>query len=63
MASEFMTISEVSEYLKLTRQKLYHFAQRGKIPAYKFDREWRFKKDRLEEWIKEQEVSKKKKRR
>jgi len=51
VAVQFITIDEVSQYLKLKKQKLYRLAQNGEIPAYKFGREWRFKKDRLEEWI------------
>lgn len=62
MITEFMTIDEVAKYLRLNRQKLYKFAQDGIIPAYKFGREWRFKKDRLEQWIEEQDVSRKKKK-
>lgn len=56
-----MTIDEVSRYLRLKKQKLYKLTQKGDIPAYKFGREWRFKKDRLEQWIEEQENSQKKK--
>jgi len=61
-AVKFMTIDEVARYLRLTEQKLYKLSQKGKIPAYKFGREWRFKKDRIDEWIEEQEVSRKKKK-
>lgn len=57
--NKFMTIEELAVYLRLTEQKLYKLSQRGRIPAYKFGREWRFKKDRIDEWIEEQEVSRK----
>jgi excisionase family DNA binding protein len=59
MKAEFITIDDVAKYLKLNKQKLYQLAQRGNIPAYKFGREWRFKTDRLDQWIEEQEVSNK----
>ena len=58
-----MTIEEVSKYLRLTIQKLYKLAQKGRIPAYKFGREWRFKRERIDQWIEEQENTKKRKRR
>lgn len=61
MASKFLTIQEVAEYLRLTTYKLYKLAQEGKIPAYKFGREWRFRLDRIEQWIEDQETGKKKK--
>ena len=62
MANKFLTVDEVAKYLRLNKLKLYRLAQHGDIPAYKFGREWRFKVDRLEQWIEEQEVSKKKKK-
>lgn len=60
---KFMTIEEVSKYLRLTIQKLYKLSQKGRIPAYKFGREWRFKRERIDQWIEEQENTKKRKRR
>lgn len=62
MPTKFMTVDEVAKYLRLKKQKVYKLAQKGGIPAYKFGREWRFKRDRLEQWIEEQEMSQKKKR-
>ena len=63
MNNGFITIDEVSDYLKLKKQKLYKLAQKGKIPAYKFGREWRFRENRLEQWIEAQETGPRKKRR
>ena len=62
MASKFMTIDEIAKYLKLKKQKLYKLAQKGGIPAYKFGREWRFRTDRIEQWIEEHETGEKKKK-
>ncbi len=60
MTNKFITVKEVAKYLRLNKMKVYRLAQQGDIPAYKFGREWRFKVDRLEQWIEEQDVSKKK---
>jgi len=62
MPVTFLTVSEISDYLRLKTQKLYKLAQKGRIPAYKFGREWRFKQDRIDQWIEEQDNTKKKKR-
>ncbi len=53
-----MTIEEVSKYLRLTIQKLYKLSQKGRIPAYKFGREWRFKRERIDQWVEEQDNTK-----
>ncbi len=62
MKSQFLTIDEVAKYLRLHKYKVYRLAQRGVIPGYKFGREWRFRLDRIEQWIDEQETGKKKKK-
>ena len=59
MANKFMTADEVAEYLRLTTAKIYRLSQKGMIPAYKFGREWRFKRERIDQWIEERETGKK----
>ena len=63
MAIRFMTAEEVGEYLRLTTAKVYRLSQEGIIPAYKFGREWRFKRERIDQWIEERETGKKKRNR
>ena len=62
MANKFITVKEVAKYLRLNKMKVYRLAQQGDIPACKFGREWRFRVERLEQWIEDQDVSKKKKK-
>ena len=46
-----MTLEEVAEYLKLTPQTIYTWAQEKRIPAAKFGKEWRFKRSMINEWF------------
>lgn len=46
-----MTLEEVAEYLKLTPQTIYTWAQQKRIPAAKLGKEWRFKKSIVDEWF------------
>ncbi len=46
-----MTIEEVAEYLKLTPQTIYTWAQEKKIPAAKLGKEWRFKRSIIDAWF------------
>ena len=57
-----MTVDEVAKYLRLNKFKVYKLSQRGILPAYKFGVEWRFKKERIDQWIEEQDTSKKEKK-
>jgi excisionase family DNA binding protein len=48
---KIMTIEEVAEYLRLTPQTIYTWAQERKIPAVKLGKEWRFKKSLIDKWF------------
>jgi excisionase family DNA binding protein len=54
--NEILTIEEVAEYLRLTPQTIYKWAQEKKIPAVKLGKEWRFRKTILDRWLDEQIV-------
>ncbi len=49
--NEIMTLEEVAEYLKLTPQTIYTWAQEKRIPAAKLGKEWRFKRSIIDEWF------------
>lgn len=51
---KLMTIEEVAEYLRIGKITLYRMAQQGKIPASKIAHQWRFRKEEIDEWVKEQ---------
>jgi excisionase family DNA binding protein len=48
---EILTISEVSEYLKVTERTLYRLAHEGRLPAFRVGGAWRFRRADLERWI------------
>jgi len=47
--SEIMTIKEVAKYLKMNERTVYRLIQEGKIPATKIGKQWRLKKERINE--------------
>lgn len=44
----WLTLEEVAEYLRISRETVYKLAQRGKLPGTKVGNQWRFRKDLLE---------------
>jgi len=50
----WLTLDELSEYLKLSHSKLYQMAQNGEIPASKIASQWRFDRHEVDEWMKSQ---------
>jgi len=57
---KLMTLEEVAEYLRLSIHTVYKMAQKGKIPALKAGKKWRFRKEDIDQWL---EVSNKTKKR
>jgi len=48
---QVLTIEEASKYLRIPLSTLYKLAQDGKIPCQKVGRHWRFRKERIDNWL------------
>ncbi len=46
-----MTIDEVAGYLRVKKRTVYDWVKKGKIPAIKTVGLWRFRKDRIDQWL------------
>ncbi len=46
-----MTIDEVAEYLRVKKRTVYDWVKKDKIPAVKIVGLWRFRKDRIDQWL------------
>jgi len=53
----WLTLEQIAEYLQMSTSSIYKMAQKGKIPAYKVGRQWRFRKEEIDRWIKSQKQS------
>jgi len=51
MAEKLLTVQEAAKYLDIHPITLYKWAEAGKIPAAKIGKIWRFRKQKLDEWI------------
>ena len=51
MPREVMDTEEAAKYLSLHPESLRLFARRGKVPAAKLGRHWRFRKVELDAWL------------
>lgn len=57
MSDKWMTVKDVADYLQLSKDQIYRLAQQGKIPVSKIGRGWRFKKEKIDQWMDEQGVA------
>lgn len=49
-----MTIDDLAKYLKLSTSTLYKLCTEGKVPGQKVGRHWRFHRDAVDAWLKNQ---------
>jgi len=53
--TNLMTIEDLADYLKVTRRTIYDWLKHNKIPALKLVGQWRFKKDKIDDWLEGQQ--------
>ena len=46
-----MTIGECAKYLKTSVSTIYRLPQEGKVPASKVGNQWRFREEKVDEWL------------
>ncbi len=54
MKSDFITIREVAEYLKIKEKTAYKLVSENVIPGFKVGGSWRFSKTEIEQWVDKQ---------
>jgi len=52
-----LTISEVSELLRVHRSTIYRLVKRGEFPGFKIGDSWRVSSDALDAWLAERTPS------
>lgn len=49
---EVLNADEACQYLKIAKVTLYKYIRKGRIPAFKMGRVWKFHKESLDNWVK-----------
>ncbi len=48
----WMTMDEIAEYLKVSKETIYKMAQKGQLPGSKLGNQWRFNRQVVDEFLK-----------
>lgn len=54
MFDKLMTVEQMAEYLQVDEYTIYAWARKGKMPAFKVGRFWRFRKEEIDKWLESQ---------
>jgi excisionase family DNA binding protein len=47
----WLTVKELSQYIKLKEKTIYSFVNKGSIPHYRINKLIRFNKDEIDHWM------------
>ena len=53
MEREILTIEEAADLLQIGKRSLYKLAKEGKIPGKKLLNKWRFERESLKAWVRD----------
>jgi excisionase family DNA binding protein len=48
--AKVLTVSELSEYLRVHRSTIYRLLKKGQLPGFKIRSDWRFNVEAIDEW-------------
>jgi excisionase family DNA binding protein len=55
-ASDMLTIRQLSRYLQITLSTLYKLVEAGRLPGKKVGRQWRFRREVIDDWLNEAQL-------
>jgi len=53
MEDRWLSVDEIGDYLGIKRDTVYKWISEKGMPAHKIGRLWKFKKDEVDEWVRE----------
>lgn len=51
-------VEEVATHLRVSKETVYRWLEKGKIPAHRVGKQWRFKVSEVDEWVRSGNASK-----
>jgi len=57
MSDRWLSVDEIAEYLKVSRNTVYVWIGKKNLPAQKVRRFWKFKADGVDEWVRSGKAS------
>ena len=52
---DFLTVDEISQYLRIPKSTIYKYTMVKKIPCIKVGKQIRFKRSSIDKWVEKQE--------
>lgn len=53
MESErWLSVEEIAQHLGLSKETIYRWIEKGKIPTHRVGRQWKFQASEVDSWVK-----------
>ena len=53
MEDRWLSVDEIASYMGIKRDTVYKWIDRRNMPAYKMGRLWKFRKEEIDEWVRQ----------
>jgi len=53
----WLSVEEIAEHLGVSKESIYRWFERGRIPAHRVGKQWRFQTEEANEWVRHGEAS------
>ena len=50
--SHWLSVEQVAEYLGISKETVYRWLEKGKVPAHRVGKLWRFDTQEIDSWVK-----------
>lgn len=51
MSERWLSVTEIADHLGVSKETIYRWLEKGKIPAHRVGKLWKFKASEVDEWI------------
>lgn len=58
ITDRWLSVQEIAQYLGISKETVYRWAESDKIPAHKIGKQWKFQVSEVNSWIKSGKASK-----
>lgn len=50
-SERWLSVEEIAKHLGVSKETIYRWVEKGKIPSHKVGRQWKFKVSEVDEWV------------
>lgn len=47
----WLSVEEIAQHLGVSKESIYRWLDRGRIPAHRVGRQWKFQASEVDEWV------------